>query len=362
MNILVLCKRRYTNKDLIDDRFGRLYHFPRVWHEAGHPVTLLAADYFSFRNSVHDIDGMQFHSLAFPSLGFDYLHRLGSIARASNCELVIGSGDSHLGYIALRLAHKLSVPFVFDLYHHYADFGSNRIPGMKAMYYSSLRNADLVVVDSEPLRQKVSPWARRTLVATQGTDPQLFRPMPQHECRQQLGLDPGNKYIGYTGSLDSRLDYECLVQAMTSITATDSTIRLLVAGPNTSGYDMDLPFIDYLGSLPQQRIPVVINACDVMCIPYRATELASTCNPCKLSEYIFCARPLVASAVSNVMDYLTVSAERGYAPGDAAGLAKAIRRQLSDPLVEPADEALTWKTIGQRYLDALLQLTPARTA
>ena len=60
MNILVICKRRYTNKDLINDRFGRLYHFPRVWKEAGHAITLLAADYFSFRNSVHDVDGMQF--------------------------------------------------------------------------------------------------------------------------------------------------------------------------------------------------------------------------------------------------------------------------------------------------------------
>lgn len=28
MNIHLLCKRYYTNKDLLNDRFGRLYHLP----------------------------------------------------------------------------------------------------------------------------------------------------------------------------------------------------------------------------------------------------------------------------------------------------------------------------------------------
>jgi hypothetical protein len=34
MRFALLCKRRYTNRDLITDPFGRLYHFP-VWLARG---------------------------------------------------------------------------------------------------------------------------------------------------------------------------------------------------------------------------------------------------------------------------------------------------------------------------------------
>lgn len=31
MRIYLICKRYYTNKDLIKERFGRLYHLPKEW-------------------------------------------------------------------------------------------------------------------------------------------------------------------------------------------------------------------------------------------------------------------------------------------------------------------------------------------
>jgi glycosyltransferase involved in cell wall biosynthesis len=356
LNILLVCKRHYTNKDLISDRFGRLFHFPKVWREKGNQVTVLAADYLSFSNSTHEIAGVTFHSLGFPSLGFDFLHRINAIARTRKYDLVIGSCDSHFGYIALKLAKKLGIPFVFDLYHHYADFGTNRIPGMKAMYYSSLANANLVVCDSKPLKEKIQPFNNNTHIAPQGTDPSIFKSLPREQCIRELCLDPARKYIGYTGTLDNRFDYDCLIQAMEKITGNDTSICLLIAGTNLSGYYLNRDFIHYLGELPQERIPVVINACEVMCIPYKLTDLASTCNPCKLSEYIACGLPIVASAISNVTDYLPVSRELCYVPGDAASLSESLLRQLATPVTETPSEELTWETIGSNYLDELYKL------
>ena len=356
MNILLICKRHYTNKDLIRDRFGRLFHFPKVWSERDNQVTVLAADYLSFRNSRHEIEGISFYSLGFPSFGVDYMHRVNAIARAGEYDLVIGSCDSHFGYIALKLAKKLGVPCVFDLYHHYADFGTNRIPGMKSMYYSSLVNANLVVCDSKPLEEKIQSYNNNTYVAPQGTDPLVFKPLPREQCIKELHLDPARKYIGYTGALDSRFDYDCLIQAMETITGNDSSICLLIAGTNLSEYDLNREFIHYLGELPQERIPVVINACEVMCIPYKLTDLASTCNPCKLSEYIVCGLPIVASSISNITDYLPVSRELCYTPGDAASLTESLLRQLTVPVTETMNRELTWEYIGSAYLDELYKL------
>lgn len=38
MRILVLSKRRYTGKDLLDDRYGRLYEIPAGLVARGHAV------------------------------------------------------------------------------------------------------------------------------------------------------------------------------------------------------------------------------------------------------------------------------------------------------------------------------------
>ena len=53
MKILYLSKRFYTNKDLLAERYGRVFAFSRGLAEAGHSVTGCALDY---RRSVRDRD------------------------------------------------------------------------------------------------------------------------------------------------------------------------------------------------------------------------------------------------------------------------------------------------------------------
>ena len=45
MRIYLICKRYYTNKDLIKERFGRLYHLPKEWAANGAEVWVNAIDY-----------------------------------------------------------------------------------------------------------------------------------------------------------------------------------------------------------------------------------------------------------------------------------------------------------------------------
>ena len=72
MNILVVCKRRYTGHDLLKDRFGRLYHFPRIWADKGHQVDIIAADYSNFTALVIKEDYLSLYSapLFLPIIGF----------------------------------------------------------------------------------------------------------------------------------------------------------------------------------------------------------------------------------------------------------------------------------------------------
>jgi hypothetical protein len=50
MHIVVLCKRQYTNRDVIDDRYGRLWEIPAELAKARHCVTCV-----SFNSATRDV-------------------------------------------------------------------------------------------------------------------------------------------------------------------------------------------------------------------------------------------------------------------------------------------------------------------
>ena len=47
MRVVVLTKRQYTNKDVIDDRYGRLWEIPMALAREGHDVTCVCLSYQS---------------------------------------------------------------------------------------------------------------------------------------------------------------------------------------------------------------------------------------------------------------------------------------------------------------------------
>jgi len=47
MRIIVLSKRQYTNKDVIDDRYERLWEIPMALASEGHTVTCVCLSYQS---------------------------------------------------------------------------------------------------------------------------------------------------------------------------------------------------------------------------------------------------------------------------------------------------------------------------
>src|SRR5690606_18456530 len=120
---------------------------------------------------------------------------------ATRPDFLIASGDSHIGYIGSRIAGKLRIPFVFDVYDHYPAFRSNPIPGMKAMFSSAVRKAHRVLCASEQLRREVAKLNGNALVIANGVDPQLFAPGDMREARLSFDLDLEAPLVGYFGSI-----------------------------------------------------------------------------------------------------------------------------------------------------------------
>src|SRR5262249_38758696 len=98
--------------------------------------------------------------------------------------------------------------------------------------------------------------------------------------------------------------------------------------------------------IPYASLPALLAAADVVAIPQLDTEAASHQMPMKVYDAMSMARPIVASAVSDLPVVLEGCA-RLVAPGDVSSLSKAIGSLLENPAEAQA--------LGQRARARCLQ-------
>jgi glycosyltransferase involved in cell wall biosynthesis len=354
MRFVLLCKRYYTNKDLLGDRFGRLYHLPRQLALRDHEGLVLAVDYRGKGLEQLTEPGVTFESQPLrPRTPFLAFWRLWRRMRDFRPDMILASGDTYLGALALLFARCLGVPFAFDIYDDYTAFRSARLPGMTWLFHQVVRRADLVICASRPLADWLCAFNSKIHVIENGVDPALFRPLDKDAAREALGIGTAETVVGFFGSLAVKRGGEVLIEAADLMRADDPQLRLLISGANSMGLDLARSGIDYRGHLPQEQVPMLINACDVVVIPYQVDQQVSFQNPCKIAEYLACGVPIVATRVSDHAEILAAAPQGLCRPDDTEDLARAIRDQLRAPQQVEFDPRLTWESLGAHLNDIL---------
>ncbi|MBU2569364.1 MAG: glycosyltransferase family 4 protein [Gammaproteobacteria bacterium] len=354
MNIHCLFKRYYTNKDLIIDRFGRLYHLPIQLTRQGNNVSVDAIDYRNKDSTIINSTNISFSTVpaTFTQLP-KLIPSLYNTIRRAKPDIVIASGDSHIGYIGLQMTRRLGVPFVFDIYDYYPAFASNRLPGMKAMFRSAAQNADLVLCASEPLQQFLRTLNPNTLLIENGVDRNLFAPGNIKQARKTTGLEEESLLIGYFGSI-TQTRGPLLIEACRKLRQEMPSLRLVLAG-RISTTIADEPWIRYLGEKPQSSVSDLINACNLVVIPYMNDEFNSMAGACKIAEYLACEKPVVATRVSG-HEQLFKDAPESLCETNPDDMARALRNQLNNPVTAPFPESMNWESIGKILYTSLLQI------
>lgn len=360
MKIHLLCKRRYTAKDLIQDRFGRLYHLPVQLHRLGMDVSVTALDYRHRAAERHTLDGVVFGTLPATLARLPgSLIRLRRALRANPPDVLLASGDSHIGYLGLRLARGLGIPCVFDVYDYYPAFLGNRIPGMKTLFRKAVEGADLVLCASTPLMERLASLNTAQLLVENGVDRGLFRPSDQLDARAEFDLDPNIPLIGCFGSFFKQKG-PLVIDACGILAQTNPELRLLLAGP-VRDLNVGLPWVTYLDERPQSDIPRLIAACDVCVVPLAHHPQNDLSGSCKIAEYLSCGKPVVATDIAGHRESFRAAPQSLCQP-DPADMAEAIRRQLAEPQVAPFPAHLAWEAIARSLEDALNDLSAARPA
>jgi teichuronic acid biosynthesis glycosyltransferase TuaC len=343
MRIAFLCKRRYMGKDVILDRYARLYEIPFQLARLGHDVRGFCFSYQGRDEGQWEHDaapgrlGWESQAtgrLYFPSLTA-YPRRLLRRLRSFAPDIIIGASDIPHVVLGAWMAKHCRVPFVADLYDNFEGFGQARIPGMVPALRHAVRQAAMVTTTSEPLKDLVTETyrARGKVIAMPSTvDKQVFRVLDRTACRHALRLPAEARLIGTAGGLHRDKGVGTLYDAWQAISVKDPDCHLVLAGP------MDPAFpspsgkrVHYLGQLPHARTAELFNALDVGVIYLRDTPFGRYCFPQKAYEMLACGLP-VASARIGVMQHLLASAPVGlYQADDADDLARAVLALLADP-------------------------------
>ncbi|HJT96962.1 MAG TPA: glycosyltransferase family 4 protein [Rhodanobacteraceae bacterium] len=340
MRIAFLCKRRYMGKDVIDDRYARLYEIPFQLARRGHDVLGLCLSYYGDAevDATHETPPGRLRWLS-RSLGATRIAGLvawprWSLAhlRAFAPDVLLAASDIPHIIVGDWLARRLKVPLALDLYDNFESFGLARIPGAVPAYRHAVRRAALVSCTSAALADYVRREyaAEGELLAMPSTiDRTVFRPRDKRVSRESLGLPVDAKLVGTAGGLYADKGVGTLYEAYARLAATDPDLHLVLAGPVVASFPPPShPRVHYLGSIAHERVAELFSALDVGVIYLRDTPFGRYCFPQKAYEMLACGLAVVAADVGAMGGLLAAAPTSLYRPDDAAHLAERIGEQL----------------------------------
>lgn len=350
MRLLVLTKRQYTGRDLLDDRYGRLYEIPRALTAAGHHVRGLALSYRLRPPASPSNAGWEsLNALPFSPLGAArHLWRIRQTCLEFRPDMVWASSDAWHAIAAWWTCVPAGIPYVVDLYDNYECFGLSKPPGVIPLLRRACRAADGLTLVSRTLASDIAntyalPSGQPRLILGNAVDTAVFRHLDQRAARHQLGLPENAVLIGTAGALDASRGITTLLKAGECLAAAHPGLRLVLAGPHDGslGRFAHLP-IDYLGVLPPERVALFWNALDVAVVANRDSDFGRYCYPQKLQEIVACDVPLVASRVGEVTELLQDHPACLAEPDSPAALAERIAAQILEKNRVDRNQVRSW--------------------
>lgn len=189
-----------------------------------------------------------------------------------------------------------------------------------------LHQADLVLGTTSFLEKKFGA-VRYDL----GTDTDFFKPQVPGETdvlRRSLGLD-GVRVLVFGGVARAHKGLEAFAEG-----AAAAGWMLLLAGPeNECTAALEARWgksIRCTGAIPHAEMPRHLGLADALAVPLGTGLMAASQMPCKVYEAMAMARPVIASAASDVAEVL---AGCGWTvpPGDPATVAAALKEIADNP-------------------------------
>ena len=219
---------------------------------------------------------------------------------------------------------------VFDCMDELAAFNAAP-PGLREAEARLLARADVVFTGGRSLHE-----------AKRGRNPNVHCfPSAVDSAHFARALDPDQPVpadvanlpkpvFGYYGAVDERLDYG-LVAALADAAPGGSVV---LVGPTIKVDPAALPTrpnLHYLGQRPYDDLPGYLKAFDVCLMPWALNEATRAISPTKTLEYMAGGRPIVSTAVRDVVDDHGDLVDVAGSPAEFAAMCLAAVGRRDDP-------------------------------
>ena len=196
-------------------------------------------------------------------------------------------------------AHVTGAPTVFDCMDELSAF-KDADPGLPEVERALMARADLVFTGGMSLYEAKRRQHPHVHAFPSGVDASHFAPartgLPQPA--DQAGIP--HPRMGFFGVLDERLDADLLARVAELRPGT----QFILVGPVAKIDPADLPRrpnIHYLGGKPYAELPSYVAGWDVALMPFARNEATRFISPTKTPEYLAAGRPVVSTAIVDVV-------------------------------------------------------------
>lgn len=353
--IAFLTKRRPMGRDLLNDPYGRFYYLPLELAKLGYDVTVVALSYVAGETERSSEHGLSWESISLRPNPWSAYHALEHVVRAASPDWVVGCSDTYFGILAERLARNLGCRSVIDAYDNYCAYVPWASP-LHLLWYRAITRCDLTTVAGPSLSEE---WAqhcrgRRSVVIPMAPDPCGFFLRDRYRSRNAIGLPLDRPIVGYSGSISDERGIETLFDAFTHARQQCPELTLVLSGRLSDKVRLPSNTI-YLGYLPNESVPDLINCFDVMAVINKDSRFGNYSYPVKLYEAMACKVPVIASRTKSTEWILSGFPELLVEPSNVAALSNAILAALTRGRID-YPQLPSWSSSAQLLDQSLIDL------
>lgn len=371
MKILVLTKRQCTNKDLIDDKFGRIREIPLGLARCGHEVRGVCLSYVpKGRTELLDVCEKTGRQVKWLSVDIGFSRYVGflrfcidslKVALKFRPDVILPMSDMVYviwGLVLSKISKSMFLPDIYDLYESYE---AKPIPFVLPAYKHSLKFADGIITVSQELSDYLKEFYLLKvpiIVAENGVRQDLFYPKPKDEARKALGIPIVCKAIGIYGSLFRSRNVDTIFSGFEALKKEFTDLHLLLAGTLENG--ISLPKTDdvhFFGNLPQNELINFICSLDVAIIG--GSEEVKFGFPSKTYEIIACGKTPVVSAVGPTGSLFKEHPKLHFIPNSVDSFCSAVRYQLLEQ-ERAAILTTNWDEVGGNISSFMRQIAESK--
>lgn len=192
------------------------------------------------------------------------------------------------------------------------------------------READLVFVTSEKLRQRAARFSDRVHLFPFGVSLEAFDRVREAGSGIPDDLKSlARPVAGYVGGLHQWVDQDLLVATARRL----PHVSFALVGPpqvDVSALERE-PNIHLFGQRPHAELPRYVQGFDVGLVPYRITDYTANVYPTKLNEYLVMGVPVVATDLAEIRRFNTEHGELVQIGGQPDSFARAIAGAIDEP-------------------------------